>query len=356
MSAETIYFDDDIVPQKHEATLTPVEDDVFDVQVIAETDEIDIPEELTHTHLSEDPIKDYLRIIGKTPLLTAEQEVEISRSIEGGLYAQYLLDNPDENTKYRPIDLEDIAQMGIAAKELMIRSNLRLVVSLAKRYTGRGLEFLDLIQEGNLGLNHAVEKFDYAKGYKFSTYATWWIRQSISRALADKARTIRMPVHMVEEIHKYSRILKDLTIELGREPSDDELAHELKITVGKLAEIIKYDKQSKMISLNLPNGEDGKSEFGDKFESQDASTNPELEAEQTDLAEEISKALTTLTEKEQKVIEMRFGFKGEVFTLDQVGQIMGFTRERARQVQANAIKKLSHDPVLAEFFKDYSEV
>jgi RNA polymerase primary sigma factor len=297
-----------------------------------------------------DPVKDYLKQIGKVPLLNAEQEVELAKRIEAGLFAEEKLAegaglNPDQR-----IDLEWIAEDGRRAKNHLLEANLRLVVSLAKRYTGRGMLFLDLIQEGNLGLIRAVEKFDYTKGYKFSTYATWWIRQAITRAMADQARTIRIPVHMVEVINKLARVQRQMLQDLGREPTPEELAVELDMTPEKVVEVQKYGREP--ISLHTPLGEDGDSEFGDLIEDSEA-IQPGEAVSFTLLQEQLHSVLDTLSEREAGVVSMRFGLTdGQPKTLDEIGKVYGVTRERIRQIESKTMSKLRH-PSRSQVLRDY---
>jgi RNA polymerase primary sigma factor len=298
-----------------------------------------------------DPVKDYLKQIGKVPLLNAEQEVELAKRIEAGLFAEEKLAEGGRslNTDQR-IDLEWIAEDGTRAKNHLLEANLRLVVSLAKRYTGRGMLFLDLIQEGNLGLIRAVEKFDYTKGYKFSTYATWWIRQAITRAMADQARTIRIPVHMVEVINKLARVQRQMLQDLGREPTPEELAIELDMTPEKVIEVQKYGREP--ISLHTPLGEDGDSEFGDLIEDSEA-IQPGEAVSFTLLQEQLHSVLDTLSEREAGVVSMRFGLTdGQPKTLDEIGKVYGVTRERIRQIESKTMSKLRH-PSRSQVLRDY---
>ena len=298
-----------------------------------------------------DPVKDYLKQIGKVPLLNAEQEVELAKRIEAGLFAEEkLAEGRLSLTTDRRIDLEWIAEDGTRAKNHLLEANLRLVVSLAKRYTGRGMLFLDLIQEGNLGLIRAVEKFDYTKGYKFSTYATWWIRQAITRAMADQARTIRIPVHMVEVINKLARVQRQMLQDLGREPTPDELAVELDMTPEKVIEVQKYGREP--ISLHTPLGEDGDSEFGDLIEDSEA-IQPGEAVSFTLLQEQLHSVLDTLSEREAGVVSMRFGLTdGQPKTLDEIGKVYGVTRERIRQIESKTMSKLRH-PSRSQVLRDY---
>jgi RNA polymerase primary sigma factor len=298
-----------------------------------------------------DPVKDYLKQIGKVPLLNAEQEVELAKRIEAGLFAEEKLgESRDALRPYTRIDLEWIAEDGRRAKNHLLEANLRLVVSLAKRYTGRGMLFLDLIQEGNLGLIRAVEKFDYTKGYKFSTYATWWIRQAITRAMADQARTIRIPVHMVEVINKLARVQRQMLQDLGREPTPEELAAELDMTPEKVIEVQKYGREP--ISLHTPLGEDGDSEFGDLIEDSEA-IQPGEAVSFTLLQEQLHSVLDTLSEREAGVVSMRFGLTdGQPKTLDEIGKVYGVTRERIRQIESKTMSKLRH-PSRSQVLRDY---
>jgi RNA polymerase primary sigma factor len=297
-----------------------------------------------------DPVKDYLKQIGKVPLLNAEQEVELAKRIEAGLFAEEKLAEGRGLTDDQRIDLEWIAEDGRRAKNHLLEANLRLVVSLAKRYTGRGMLFLDLIQEGNLGLIRAVEKFDYTKGYKFSTYATWWIRQAITRAMADQARTIRIPVHMVEVINKLARVQRQMLQDLGREPTPEELAVELDMTPEKVVEVQKYGREP--ISLHTPLGEDGDSEFGDLIEDSEA-IQPGEAVSFTLLQEQLHSVLDTLSEREAGVVSMRFGLTdGQPKTLDEIGKVYGVTRERIRQIESKTMSKLRH-PSRSQVLRDY---
>ena len=298
-----------------------------------------------------DPVKDYLKQIGKVPLLNAEQEVELAKRIEAGLFAEEkLAEGARSLSTDARIDLEWIAEDGTRAKNHLLEANLRLVVSLAKRYTGRGMLFLDLIQEGNLGLIRAVEKFDYTKGYKFSTYATWWIRQAITRAMADQARTIRIPVHMVEVINKLARVQRQMLQDLGREPTPEELAVELDMTPEKVIEVQKYGREP--ISLHTPLGEDGDSEFGDLIEDSEA-IQPGEAVSFTLLQEQLHSVLDTLSEREAGVVSMRFGLTdGQPKTLDEIGKVYGVTRERIRQIESKTMSKLRH-PSRSQVLRDY---
>ena len=298
-----------------------------------------------------DPVKDYLKQIGRVNLLNAEQEVDLSERIEAGLYAQHLLDTESDKMDFkRRRELKWAANDGKRAKDHPLEANLRLVVSLAKRYTGRGMLFLDLIQEGNLGLIRAVEKFDWKKGFKFSTYATWWIRQAITRAMADQARTIRVPVHMVEVINKLSRVQRQMLQDLGREPTPDELARELDMPVEKVQEVQKYGREP--ISLHTPLGEDGDSEFGDLIEDTDAIAPSDAVAFSL-LQEQFKQVLETLSPREAGVIKMRYGLEdGQPKTLDDIGRVYGVTRERIRQIESKTMSKLRH-PSRSQTLRDF---
>ena len=320
--------------------------------VVSDSDETDEPvQQVTVAGATADPVKDYLKQIGKVSLLNAEQEVDLARRIEAGLYAEYKLKNQaDEMTSRERRELHFLAQDGQQAKNHLLEANLRLVVSLAKRYTGRGMQFLDLIQEGNLGLIRAVEKFDYTKGYKFSTYATWWIRQAITRAMADQARTIRIPVHMVEVINKLARVQRQMLQDLGREPTPEELAKELDMTAEKVVEVQKYGREP--ISLHTPLGEDGDSEFGDLIEDSEAIV-PADAVSFTLLQEQLNHVLDTLSEREAGVVSMRFGLgDGQPKTLDEIGKVYGVTRERIRQIESKTMSKLRH-PSRSQVLRDY---
>ncbi|WP_297850523.1 RNA polymerase sigma factor [uncultured Corynebacterium sp.] len=309
---------------------------------------------------SADSVRAYLKQIGKVALLDAEQEVSLAKRIESGLYAQYRLDEMqraadegDKDAKLTPAvkrDLRAVARDGRKAKNHLLEANLRLVVSLAKRYTGRGMAFLDLIQEGNLGLIRAVEKFDYSKGYKFSTYATWWIRQAITRAMADQARTIRIPVHMVEVINKLGRIQRELLQDLGREPTPQELAKEMDITEEKVLEIQQYAREP--ISLDQTIGDEGDSQLGDFIEDSEAVVAVDA-VSFTLLQDQLQDVLHTLSEREAGVVRLRFGLTdGMPRTLDEIGQVYGVTRERIRQIESKTMSKLRH-PSRSQVLRDY---
>ena len=347
--------------------LADVSDDVFEKEkdseeikevekesesfVISSSDDTDEPvQQVMVAGATADPVKDYLKQIGKVPLLNAEMEVELAKRIEAGLFASEKLAKGGKITPKLLDELEWITADGGRAKNHLLEANLRLVVSLAKRYTGRGMLFLDLIQEGNLGLIRAVEKFDYTKGYKFSTYATWWIRQAITRAMADQARTIRIPVHMVEVINKLARVQRQMLQDLGREPTPEELAKELDMTPEKVIEVQKYGREP--ISLHTPLGEDGDSEFGDLIEDSEAIV-PADAVSFTLLQEQLHAVLDTLSEREAGVVSMRFGLTdGQPKTLDEIGKVYGVTRERIRQIESKTMSKLRH-PSRSQVLRDY---
>jgi RNA polymerase primary sigma factor len=322
------------------------EDEAF----VFNEDDDDLPAaQVAAAGATSDPVKDYLKQIGKVPLLNAAQEVELAKRIEAGLFADEKLTEVALPNSER-FDMQWIAEDGRLAKNHLLEANLRLVVSLAKRYTGRGMLFLDLIQEGNLGLIRAVEKFDYTKGYKFSTYATWWIRQAITRAMADQARTIRIPVHMVEVINKLARVQRQMLQDLGREPTPEELAAELDMTPEKVVEVQKYGREP--ISLHTPLGEDGDSEFGDLIEDSEA-IQPGEAVSFTLLQEQLQSVLDTLSEREAGVVSMRFGLTdGQPKTLDEIGKVYGVTRERIRQIESKTMSKLRH-PSRSQVLRDY---
>jgi RNA polymerase primary sigma factor len=342
---ESDFQPDAVKPLEKELT----EDQGF---IVSEADETDEPEQqVMVAGATADPVKDYLKQIGKVPLLNAEQEVELAKRIEAGLFAEEQISDAETKLKEKVKDeYEWISEDGRRAKNHLLEANLRLVVSLAKRYTGRGMLFLDLIQEGNLGLIRAVEKFDYTKGYKFSTYATWWIRQAITRAMADQARTIRIPVHMVEVINKLARVQRQMLQDLGREPTPEELAKELDMTPEKVIEVQKYGREP--ISLHTPLGEDGDSEFGDLIEDSEAIV-PAEAVSFTLLQEQLHAVLDTLSEREAGVVSMRFGLTdGQPKTLDEIGKVYGVTRERIRQIESKTMSKLRH-PSRSQVLRDY---
>jgi RNA polymerase primary sigma factor len=319
--------------------------------VLKDSEEDDAPVQTVLTAgATADPVKDYLKLIGRVPLLNAELEVSLAQSVEAGLFAEERLANDKKMDKKLKREYQQIVLNGRRDKNHLLEANLRLVVSLAKRYTGRGMLFLDLIQEGNLGLIRAVEKFDYTKGYKFSTYATWWIRQAITRAMADQARTIRIPVHMVEVINKLARVQRQMLQDLGREPTPEELAKELDMTPEKVVEVQKYGREP--ISLHTPLGEEGDSEFGDLIEDSEAIV-PADAVSFTLLQEQLHSVLDTLSEREAGVVAMRFGLTdGQPKTLDEIGKVYGVTRERIRQIESKTMSKLRH-PSRSQVLRDY---
>ncbi|GAA5020013.1 hypothetical protein GCM10023317_62590 [Actinopolymorpha pittospori] len=323
--------------------------------VLSEEDDADEPEQqVLVAGATADPVKDYLKLIGKVPLLNAEQEVELAKRIEAGLFAEEKLSAGADALSVQVVgEFEWLAEDGHKAKDHLLEANLRLVVSLAKRYTGRGMGFLDLIQEGNLGLIRAVEKFDYTKGYKFSTYATWWIRQAITRAMADQARTIRIPVHMVEVINKLARMQRQMLQDLGRAPTPEELAKELDMTPEKVVEVQKYGREP--ISLHTPLGDDGGSEFGDLIEDTEAVVPADAVAFRL-LQEQVYSVLETLSEREAGVVSLRFGLTdGQPKTLDEIGKVYGVTRERIRQIESKTMSKLRH-PSRSQVLRDYLDL
>ncbi|PPK98399.1 RNA polymerase primary sigma factor [Kineococcus xinjiangensis] len=366
-AVEDVAIDDDALADVPAGALEEVEEIAADAEPDAETtergkspttggfvltdDDDDAPaQQVATAGATADPVKDYLKQIGKVALLNAEQEVELAKRIEAGLFAEEKLHSGAKIEPKLKRELWWIAEDGRRAKNHLLEANLRLVVSLAKRYTGRGMLFLDLIQEGNLGLIRAVEKFDYTKGYKFSTYATWWIRQAITRAMADQARTIRIPVHMVEVINKLARVQRQMLQDLGREPTPEELAKELDMTPEKVVEVQKYGREP--ISLHTPLGEDGDSEFGDLIEDSEAVV-PADAVSFTLLQEQLHSVLDTLSEREAGVVSMRFGLTdGQPKTLDEIGKVYGVTRERIRQIESKTMSKLRH-PSRSQVLRDY---
>jgi RNA polymerase primary sigma factor len=337
--------------EKDLATDPTLKEDEKSSYTISAADESDEPvQQVMVAGATADPVKDYLKQIGKVSLLTAGQEVELAKRIEAGLFSEEKLAKGGRISAKMLEELEWITVDGRRAKNHLLEANLRLVVSLAKRYTGRGMLFLDLIQEGNLGLIRAVEKFDYTKGFKFSTYATWWIRQAITRAMADQARTIRIPVHMVEVINKLARVQRQMLQDLGREPTPEELAIELDMTPEKVVEVQKYGREP--ISLHTPLGEDGDSEFGDLIEDSEAIV-PADAVSFTLLQEQLHAVLDTLSERESGVVSMRFGLTdGQPKTLDEIGKVYGVTRERIRQIESKTMSKLRH-PSRSQVLRDY---
>jgi len=341
-----------IIPDTDEEILeTKSTDDDTAEFTLSPSDEEDAPvQQVVSAGATADPVKDYLKQIGKVALLNAEDEVNLAKRIEVGLFAEEKLNSGEHLSDKARREMEWLAQDGRNAKNHLLEANLRLVVSLAKRYTGRGMLFLDLIQEGNLGLIRAVEKFDYTKGYKFSTYATWWIRQAITRAMADQARTIRIPVHMVEVINKLARVQRQMLQDLGREPTPEELARELDMTPEKVVEVQKYGREP--ISLHTPLGEEGDSEFGDLIEDSEAVV-PADAVSFTLLQEQLHSVLDTLSDREAGVVRMRFGLTdGQQKTLDEIGKVYGVTRERIRQIESKTMAKLRH-PSRSQVLRDY---
>jgi RNA polymerase primary sigma factor len=323
-----------------------------DERLVSGEDDEDLPAaRVAAAGATADPVKDYLKQIGRVPLLNAGQEVELAKWIEAGLFADQKLaeGSRDLSTEAR-IDLEQVADHGRRAKNHLVEANLRLVVSLARRYAGRGMLFLDLIQEGNLGLIRGVEKFDYTRGYKFSTYATWWIRQAITRAMADQARTIRLPAHVAEVISKLARVQRQMLQDLGREPTPQELAAELGMTAERVVEVQKYGREP--ISLHTPLGEDGDSEFGDLIEDSEA-IEPGEAVGFTLLQEQLHSVLGTLSDREAGVVSLRFGLTdGQPKTLEEIGKVYGVTRERIRQIESKTMSKLRH-PSRSNLLRDY---
>lgn len=338
---------------KPEAAVEPHPTGALVLRAVDDEDEVPVYSSAI-TGATADPVKDYLKQIGKVALLNAAEEVELAMRIEAGLFAEEKLSHMSDAERRSQLgrELQWVAKDGQRAKSHLLGANLRLVVSLAKRYTGRGMQFLDLIQEGNLGLIRAVEKFDYTKGFKFSTYATWWIRQAITRAMADQARTIRIPVHMVEVINKLARVQRQMLQDLGREPTPEELSKELDMTPEKVIEVQKYGREP--ISLHTPLGEDGDSEFGDLIEDTEAVV-PADAVGFTMLQKQLESLLDSLSEREAGVIRMRFGLgDGMPKTLDQIGDTFGVTRERIRQIESKTMAKLRH-PSRSQSLRDYLE-
>jgi RNA polymerase primary sigma factor len=340
------------------------DDGVAEEEIEADTEEVEVEEEEVEEKPSRqldlsvkspinDPVRMYLKEIGKVPLLTAAEEVKLAKRIEEGEKVVEKLEREEDTLSREEVRrLRRVEREGMGAKKKLVEANLRLVVSIAKRYVGRGMLFLDLIQEGNLGLIRAVEKFDYRKGYKFSTYATWWIRQAITRAIADQARTIRIPVHMVETINKLIRIQRQLLQEFGREPTPEEIGEEMGLTPEKVREILKISQEP--VSLETPIGEEEDSQLGDFIEDQEAEV-PSDAASFSLLQEQLQEVLDTLSERERKVIELRFGLiDGHPRTLEEVGRVFGVTRERIRQIESKTLSKLRH-PNRSAKLRDYLE-
>ena len=337
----------DVDPETEEIKVLPKEEEEEAKKAVVQ--EIDLSVKAP----TNDPVRMYLKEIGKVPLLTAKEEVTLAKRIEAGEKAAETLEREEESLPRDEVrKLRRVERDGMNAKKKLVEANLRLVVSIAKRYVGRGMLFLDLIQEGNLGLIRAVEKFDYRKGFKFSTYATWWIRQAITRAIADQARTIRIPVHMVETINKLIRIQRQLLQELGREPMPEEIADEMGLTPEKVREILKISQEP--VSLETPIGEEEDSQLGDFIEDQEAEV-PADAASFSLLQEQLQEVLDTLSERERKVIERRFGLiDGHPRTLEEVGRVFGVTRERIRQIESKTLSKLRH-PNRSAKLRDYLE-
>ena len=339
--------EEDILPEMPD-DMDPPLDEITDIE---EEDLVD-PNTLVDSFAIDDPVRMYLKEIGKVALLTPEEEINLAQKMNAGALAQEQLDEA-ETSDFPPEDLAQLKKLvkeGDRAKQKLAEANLRLVVSIAKRYVGRGMLFLDLIQEGNLGLIKAVEKFDYTKGYKFSTYATWWIRQAITRAIADQARTIRIPVHMVETINKVIRVSRQLLQELGHDPSPEEIAEEMNMPVDKVREILKIAQEP--VSLETPIGEEEDSHLGD-FIPDEAASEPSEAASFTLLKEQLVDVLSTLTPREEKVLKLRFGIEdGRTRTLEEVGKEFNVTRERIRQIEAKALRKLRH-PSRSKKLKDF---
>ena len=340
---------EDYIPELPDDADPPVED----MEEISEEEMVD-PNSLMDTFGTDDPVRMYLKEIGKVNLLTSEEEISLAQDMNAGTAAQEQLDeleqSGEEISPELRQELEKSIKRGERARQRLAEANLRLVVSIAKRYVGRGMQFLDLIQEGNLGLIKAVEKFDYTKGYKFSTYATWWIRQAITRAIADQARTIRIPVHMVETINKVIRVNRQLLQELGHDPTAEETAEEMNMPVERVREILKIAQEP--VSLETPIGEEEDSHLGDFIPDEDASE-PAEAASFTLLKEQLVEVLSTLTPREEKVLKLRFGIEdGRTRTLEEVGKEFNVTRERIRQIEAKALRKLRH-PSRSKKLKDF---
>ena len=339
--------EEDILPELPDDLEPPI-DEIAEI----EEEELVDPNTLVDSFSIDDPVRMYLKEIGKVPLLAPDEEIELAQKMSAGNLAKEQLEEAEEGS-LSPEDqaeLKKLAKAGDAAKQKLAEANLRLVVSIAKRYVGRGMLFLDLIQEGNLGLIKAVEKFDYTKGYKFSTYATWWIRQAITRAIADQARTIRIPVHMVETINKVIRVSRQLLQELGHDPSPEEIAEEMSMPVERVREILKIAQEP--VSLETPIGEEEDSHLGDFIED-DTASEPSEAASFTLLKEQLVDVLSTLTPREEKVLKLRFGIEdGRTRTLEEVGKEFNVTRERIRQIEAKALRKLRH-PSRSKKLKDF---
>ncbi|MBM6723513.1 RNA polymerase sigma factor RpoD [Pseudoflavonifractor phocaeensis] len=344
---------DDYLPELADDVMPPLEE-LNEIEELPEEEMVD-PNTLVDSFSIDDPVRMYLKEIGKVNLLTPDEEVQLAQDMGAGDAAKEQLAGLEEDDSITLSDeelkeLRRLVKRGEAAKQRLAEANLRLVVSIAKRYVGRGMLFLDLIQEGNLGLIKAVEKFDYTKGYKFSTYATWWIRQAITRAIADQARTIRIPVHMVETINKVIRVSRQLLQELGHDPTPEEIAEEMSMPVDKVREILKIAQEP--VSLETPIGEEEDSHLGDFIPDEDASE-PSEAASFTLLKEQLVDVLGTLTPREEKVLKLRFGIEdGRTRTLEEVGKEFNVTRERIRQIEAKALRKLRH-PSRSKKLKDF---
>ena len=351
----------ELAPEQMEAVLGAVNDEGIEVVDTSKDAEEDFQSDALARKEDElaarsagtgDPVKMYLKSIGRVPLLTAIEEVDLSKKVEAGLFAAEKMATEKRVSPSLRRDLEQIIREGAAAKDKLVEANLRLVVSIAKRYVGRGMLFLDVIQEGNLGLIRAVEKFDYTKGYKFSTYATWWIRQAITRAIADQARTIRIPVHMVETINKVVRVQRQLLQDLGREPTMEEIGKEVDLPAEKVEEVLKIAQDP--VSLETPIGEEGDSHLGDFIEDSDAVV-PVDAASFIMMQEQLESVLHSLTDREKKVVQLRFGLTdGHPRTLEEVGREFGVTRERIRQIESKTLSKLRH-PSRSQKLRDYLE-
>lgn len=345
-------INEEAVPGDVDSVSDELEDPFLDIDVDLEshytTDDITLPTSIKIN----DPVRMYLKEIGKVELLSSDEEIDYAKIIEYGKYAAQQIEHRENLTEKEIEDFEAAIRRGEQAKQRLVEANLRLVVSIAKRHVGRGMLFLDLIQEGNMGLMKAVDKYDYSKGFKFSTYATWWIRQAITRAIADQARTIRIPVHMVETINKLVRYQRQLTQELGREPTPEEIAIRMDTTPDKVREILKISQEP--ISLESPVGEEDDSNLGD-FIADDDAISPDAFASNELLKEELNDVLETLTDREERVLRLRFGLDdGRTRTLEEVGKEFGVTRERIRQIEAKALRKLRH-PSRSKKLRDFME-